>query len=61
MLDRTWTRVGHGREGKQEEKKWVNLLGRLVTEILTKYCMVAYECNVIHCAHVYHSNHQLTG
>ena len=51
MLDRTWKRVGHGREGwekgnKRRGGKSINLLVRLVTELLTKYCMVAYECNV---------------
>ena len=52
MLDRTWKRVEHGRvrweKGNEKRRSWksINLLGRLVTEILTKYCMVAYECNV---------------
>ena len=54
MLDRTRKRVGHGRErevGGSEKRnkkrrrtgKCFNLLGRHVTEFLTKYCMVAYE------------------
>ena len=42
--------------GKRRNGKSINLLERLVTEILTKSCMVANECNVGHCAHVYHSN-----
>ena len=32
--------------GKRRNGKSINLLERLVTEILTKSCMVAYECNV---------------
>ena len=56
-------------EGEQEEEKWnkkrrsgksINLLVRLVTEFLTKHCMIAYECNVRHCAHVYNSSSELT-
>ena len=52
MLDRTWKRVGHGRERwekgtrKRRSGKIINLLVRLVTEFLTKYCMVAYERKV---------------
>ena len=52
-------RVGHGWEREVDENKKrrngkiINLLAQLVTEILTKYCMVAYECNVRQCAHVY--------
>ena len=34
--------------------------GRRGTREVGKYCMVAYECNIRHCAHVYHSNLQLT-
>ena len=65
MLERTWKRVGHGRERWEKGKKRrygksINLLVQLVTELLTKYCMVAYECNVRQCANVYHSNRQLT-
>ena len=60
MLERTWKRVGHGREEwekgnkKRRSGKSINLLVRLVTEFLTKYRMIAYECNVRHCAQVYH-------
>ena len=52
MLDRTRKRVGHGREREVgygrtriKSRKWesIDLLGRHVTEFLTKYCMVAYE------------------
>ena len=57
MLDRTWKRVGHGRErevvdgrrGIRGEEKGsrkgeiINLLGQHVTEFPTKFCMVAYE------------------
>ena len=52
MLDRTWKRVGHGREREVGEKrnkkrrrngKSFNLRGWHVTELLTKYYMVAYE------------------
>ena len=51
MLDRTRKRVGHGRErevrgGRRRIRRGgesFNLLGRHVTEFLTKYCMVAYE------------------
>ena len=49
MLDRTWKRVGHGRErwekGNKKRRrngKSINLLVELVTEFLTKSCMVAY-------------------
>ena len=50
MLDRTWKRVGHGRErevgggrrGIQGEEKW-GKFGQHVTNLLTKNCMVAYE------------------
>ena len=44
--------MGHGREGwekgnkKRRSGKSINLLVRLVTELLAKYCMVAYDCNV---------------
>ena len=36
-----------GKDGRRETRsgKSINLLVRLVTELLTKYCMVAYECN----------------
>ena len=57
MLDRTRKRVGHGRErevGDGRRGEWekgdkgrngksIDLLGRHVTEFLTKSCMVAYE------------------
>ena len=54
MLHRTRKRVGHERErdvggerrGIKKGEKWqrsINLLGRHVTEVLTKSCMVAYE------------------
>ena len=54
MLDRTRKRVGHGRERevgdgrrgirrRRRNGKSINLLGRHVTEFLTKSCMVAYE------------------
>ena len=54
MLDRSWKRVGHGSEREVEggrrgirrrrrNGKSINLLGRHVTEFLTKSCMVAYE------------------
>ena len=54
MLYRTQKRVGHGRERrekgnkKRRSGKSINLLVRLVTELLTKYCMVAYECNILY-------------
>ena len=41
--------VGHGRERWEKGRrsgKSTKLLVRLVTEFLTKYCMVAYKCNV---------------
>ena len=39
---------GMGKRNKKRRRngKSINLFGRLVTEILTKSCMVAYECNV---------------
>ena len=39
---------GKDGRGEQEEEKWenINVLVQLVTEFPTKYCMVAYECNV---------------
>ena len=53
MLDRTWKRVGHGRErwekGNKKRRrngKSINLLVELVTEFLTKSCMVAYVSQV---------------
>ena len=50
MLDRTWKRVGHGREiwekgnKKRRNGKIINMLAivQLVTEIPIKYCMDAY-------------------
>ena len=47
MLDRISNRVRHERErwekgNKKRNGKSINLLVRLVTEILTKYCMVAW-------------------
>ena len=54
MLERTWKRVGHGKERevrgweKRNKKrrrngKSFNLPGRHVTGLLPKYYMVAYE------------------
>ena len=42
-------RVGHGRERWEKRRrsgKSTKLLVLLVTQFLTKYCMVAYEYNV---------------
>ena len=38
--------VWEKRNKKRRNGKSINLLVRLVTEVLTKSCMVAYECNI---------------
>ena len=35
-----------GNKKRKRNGKIINLLGQLVTEIFTKYCIVAYESNI---------------